>query len=66
MQLELRALQPQLVKTVADVEQLMQRISREKKEVVEPKVGAQSMGLSTETVIVQPPVTMHTNERLDE
>jgi dynein heavy chain len=38
MQAELVALQPQLVKTVAEVEQLMIKISTEKAEVVEPKV----------------------------
>lgn len=39
MQSELVALQPQLVKTVGEVEQLMAKISKEKAEVVEPKVG---------------------------
>lgn len=39
MQQELRALQPQLVKTVAEVEELMGNIAREKKEVVEPKAA---------------------------
>ena len=38
MQSELVALQPQLVKTVGEVEQLMEKISKEKSEVVEPKV----------------------------
>lgn len=37
MQEELTALQPQLVKTVAEVEELMARIAKEKAEVVEPK-----------------------------
>ncbi len=39
MQAELQALQPQLVRTVAEVESLMAVIAREKAEVVEPKVG---------------------------
>jgi dynein heavy chain len=39
MQTELVALQPQLVKTVGEVEELMVKISKEKLEVVEPKVG---------------------------
>jgi len=39
MQAELQALQPQLVRTVAEVEQLMGNIAREKKEVVEPKAA---------------------------
>ncbi|KAJ9535032.1 hypothetical protein QJQ45_029705, partial [Haematococcus lacustris] len=39
MQSELRALQPQLVRTVAEVEQLMVTIAREKAEVVEPKAA---------------------------
>ena len=39
MQTELVALQPQLVKTVGEVEELMIKISKEKLEVVEPKVG---------------------------
>lgn len=39
MQAELRALQPQLVRTVAEVEKLMETIAREKKEVVEPKAA---------------------------
>ena len=39
MQSELVALQPQLVKTVGEVEQLMVKISKEKAEVVEPKVS---------------------------
>ena len=37
MQNELTALQPQLVQTVGEVEQLMARIGKEKAEVVEPK-----------------------------
>lgn len=37
MQDELTALQPQLVKTVGEVEGLMFRIGKEKAEVVEPK-----------------------------
>lgn len=37
MQDELTALQPQLVKTVGEVEELMVRIGKEKAEVVEPK-----------------------------
>lgn len=37
MQNELTALQPQLVKTVGEVEELMARIGKEKAEVVEPK-----------------------------
>lgn len=40
MQAELQALQPQLVRTVAEVESLMAVIAREKAEVVEPKVGS--------------------------
>ncbi len=39
MQAELRALQPQLVKTVKEVEVLMANIAREKKDVVEPKAA---------------------------
>ncbi len=39
MQQELRALQPQLVKTVGEVEVLMANIAKEKKEVVEPKAA---------------------------
>jgi dynein heavy chain len=39
MQASLVALQPQLVRTVAEVESLMGVIAREKAEVVEPKVG---------------------------
>ena len=38
MQASLQALQPQLVRTVAEVESLMGVIAREKAEVVEPKV----------------------------
>lgn len=37
MQNELTDLQPQLVKTVGEVEELMVRIGKEKAEVVEPK-----------------------------
>ena len=39
VQVELKALQPQLVKTVAEVEQLMIDIAREKTQVVEPKAA---------------------------
>jgi dynein heavy chain len=39
MQGELRALQPQLVKTVKEVEVLMANVAREKLEVVEPKAA---------------------------
>ncbi len=39
MQAELTALQPQLVKTVAEVEELMARIAHEKKHEVEPKAA---------------------------
>jgi hypothetical protein len=39
MQGELRALQPQLVRTVAEVEELMKTIAKEKAEVVEPKAA---------------------------
>lgn len=39
MQAELVALQPQLIKTVGEVEVLMQKISVEKREVVEPKAA---------------------------
>jgi hypothetical protein len=39
MQAELQALQPQLVRTVAEVEKLMASIAREKKDVVEPKAA---------------------------
>ena len=44
MQSELVALQPQLVKTVGEVEQLMVKISKEKAEVVEPKVSGRGGG----------------------
>ena len=44
MQSELVALQPQLVKTVGEVEQLMVKISKEKSEVVEPKVSGGGAG----------------------
>jgi dynein heavy chain, axonemal len=37
MQDELTALQPQLVKTVGEVKELMQKIGKEKAQVVEPK-----------------------------
>jgi hypothetical protein len=40
MQAELVALQPQLIKTVGEVEVLMEKITVEKRDVVEPKVGA--------------------------
>ncbi|KAK9828903.1 hypothetical protein WJX72_002692 [[Myrmecia] bisecta] len=40
MQKELQELQPQLIKTVGEVEELMKRIDREKVEVVEPKAAA--------------------------
>lgn len=39
MQGELQALQPQLIKTVAEVEALMERITVEKRDVVEPKAA---------------------------
>lgn len=39
MQTELQALQPQLVQTVGDVEELMKKIAKEKKESVEPKAA---------------------------
>lgn len=42
MQDELTALQPQLVKTVGEVEELMVRIGKEKAEVVEPKAEVRS------------------------
>lgn len=37
MQIELEALRPNLIKTVADTEALMAQVSKEKLEVVEPK-----------------------------
>lgn len=37
MQTELKALQPSLIQTVAETDQLMEQVSREKAEVVEPK-----------------------------
>ncbi|DBA76763.1 TPA: hypothetical protein ACH3X2_008790 [Trebouxia sp. C0005] len=40
MQQELRNLQPQLIKTVGEVEALMVRIAKEKAEVVQPKAAA--------------------------
>lgn len=46
MQEELTALQPQLVKTVAEVEELMERIAKEKSEVVEPKAEVRASQLS--------------------
>ena len=53
MQAELQALQPQLIKTVAEVAKLMEEIATEKATVVEPKAaivtvggpGAQGMGV---------------------
>lgn len=42
-QAELQALQPQLVRTVGEVESLMRVIAREKEEVVEPKVRGGGM-----------------------
>lgn len=39
MQKDLQALQPQLVQTVAEVEELMEKIAKEKKESVEPKAA---------------------------
>ena len=40
MQDELTALKPNLIKTVAETEELMEKVSREKAEVVEPKKAA--------------------------
>ena len=40
MKAELVALQPQLVTTVAEVEELMERVAKEKAEVVEPQAAA--------------------------
>lgn len=39
MQVDLKALQPQLVATVGDVEKLMARIAHQKKNEVEPKAA---------------------------
>jgi cell division protein FtsB len=44
MQAELQSLQPQLVRTVADVEQLLAGIAHEKRELVEPKAAAIKVG----------------------
>lgn len=44
MQAELKALQPQLVATVGEVETLMAHIEREKRDVVEPKAMIVKVG----------------------
>jgi hypothetical protein len=47
MQAELRALQPQLVRTVAEVEELMKTIAKEKAEVVEPKAAVVNVSVTS-------------------